>query len=172
MQSKELIKLLTLDNGFSFDQGGSDITLDHNKGKDGFILLDYWRVYGEMMCVGVRRNSNFSRKDNRAIFQSRFHSSAGEIAGQTKIAVCTPNKKCHVVFNCSNHDQDRSNKYNANTNPLLYFTNLWLYHRCLIQLWFRSDVDDEVIDVSDVNNNIQIPVTWRPMTEKERYLYG
>ena len=171
MQSKELIKLLTLDNGCSFDQGGSDITLDHNKGKDGFILVDYWRVYGEMMCVGVRKPQS-EWKDNRAIFQSRFHSVTGEIKGQTKIAVCTPDLKCHVVFNCSNHDQDRTNKYNANTNPLLDFTNLWLYHRCQIQLWFRSDVDDEVIDVSDVNNMCQIPVTWRPMTEKERSLYG
>lgn len=169
------LSLIELDESpHHWDAAGSDITLDkdrkcgENKGcadQDGFTVVAMKKIpnyeawaFGHPYGMGS------------GVVYVRLDSSAGQISGKARIKIWNPDFTRGMVV----HEHHTDSQYN--TNPTDRFNNpthlletvnkdkyeiVWFPPNGHVALMFKPDTDDSVIDVSDTDNKVILPISVR-----------
>ena len=164
-----------------WNAAGSDITLDEdrkcgeNKGcadQDGFSLVAMKQIpsyeawaFGHPYGIGS------------GVVYCRLDSAGGQLQGRVRIKMWNPDFTRGMVV----HEHHTDSQYN--TNPTDRFNNpthlletvnkdkyeiVWFPPNGHLALMFKPDVDDQVLDVSDADNKVILPISVRPRnTEQE-----
>ena len=166
----------------NWDAAGSDITLDKdriggiNKGtadQDGYTVIAMVKIpsyeawaFGHPYGMGS------------GVVYVRLDSSAGQISGKARIKMWNPDFTRGMSVHEHHTDvQDNTNPTDRFNNPTHLLETVkkdrleiaWFPPNGHVVLMFKPDTDDSVIDVSDTDNKVILPISVMPVDSTKEY---
>ena len=165
---KSFINTLTLNSFEDWDNASSDITLNQNakggdyKGctdRDGFTRICQFKIpkktaykIGHPYGIG-----------NGVIFVN-FDKTAGIITGKLRIVVSDPTFTIKAIIGTwLTSSMTPATPQHKDLNPQVrpMKAHPWCIEDGYIIVYFKADTDNSVLDVSDADNKLLLPVTWK-----------